>query len=178
MRSPLAPYVGIRIVGQLRSFVARCSFLPKDGCFVKRGEGGLVSDHMQVHHRFTGGKRTYLVPTRLFILPVPIQRGRPPTGRSRPNTEPGVTTVTPPPAPLTQFWLSTHQKRDSFQMDAKCLALTFAVVPHVLQAVCGETSSILLLIAVFPSDFALCCTLKRRGNCFRSFALLVLESNT
>jgi hypothetical protein len=38
-----------------------------------------VSDHMQVHHRFTGGKSNYLVPKRLFILPVPIQRGRPPT---------------------------------------------------------------------------------------------------
>ena len=76
------------------------------------------------------------------------------------------------------FGSSTYQKRDSFQMDAKCLALTFAVVLRVLHGVRGETSSILLFIAVFPSDFALCCTLKRRGNCFRSFALLVLESNT
>jgi hypothetical protein len=52
--------------------------------------------------------------------------------------------------PLPNFGCRTHQKRDSFQMDAKCLTLTFAVVPHVLQGV-----SRLLLIAVFPSDFAL-----------------------
>jgi hypothetical protein len=89
--------------------------------------------------------------------------------------------TSPPPhqhlVPI-DFWQRTYQKRDSFQMDAKCLALTFAVVLRVLHGVRGETSSILLFIAVFPSDFALCCTLKRRGNCFRSFALLVLESNT
>ena len=43
--------------------------------------------------------RTYMVHTRRFVLPLLIQRERPPTGRSRPNTEPGVTTMVTPPKP-------------------------------------------------------------------------------